>query len=245
MTDTHTDPKNEPHEDPANAAPVAGDVGLPAVLGHEVVAVRLVARGDAESDEPGRIEIVRWRGAQVYKPIPTDRLYVWARAGRVSFGSKSGRSVDLVLLGEPEMEGLKLGDPWPKTRHNPFEERHGNFANLVQGVTDDLKNVVTFPSSFPRMMKTSGERNRVLDALVGWCNREIPGIHTMRGWWRSAEGPDKTQVGGVLHKGLIGDHGWLPDTVGDRPEGWSPFRNDRNEAGGSARREPHEHASGA
>ena len=205
--------------------PEARRYGFPAVCGHEVVALRTVTREDWESSEPGRMQLLRWRkgsGALV-RDLPLNRLYVWARAGRISFGDAQGRTVDVVLLGEPETEGLKLGALWP-----PKHPSASTASNLAHGVVTDLKNTVTFPAAFPRMMRISGERNAVLDSIVAWCQREVPDIHIMRGWWRSSEGPSRTQVKGVLHKGLLGEPGWLPDTVGARPAGWSPFHNDRN-----------------
>ena len=226
----------------ADLGPEARRYGFPAVYGHEVCAIRTVAREDWDSSAPGRVELLRWRkgsGALV-RDLPLTRLYVWARAGRISFGDKGGRTVDMVLLGEPESEGLRLGSPWPTDHH-----RTSTASNLAHGVVTDMKNVVTFPSSFPRMMRVSGERNAVLDAMVAWCKREVPDIHIMRGWLRSSEGPSRHQVSGSIHKGLIGEPGWLPDTVGAHPTGWSPFHNDRNAHSGTARPNAHEHPSGA
>lgn len=237
---TPQDQASAPHE--AATGPEARRYGFPAVYGHEVCALRLVARGDEESSAPGRVELLRWRkgsGALV-RDVPVSRLYVWARAGRISFGDPGGLTVDLVLLGEPEAEGLHLGAPWPSAHH-----RTSAASNLAHGIVDDIKKTITFPASFPHMMRVSGERNAVLDALVAWCKREVPEIHIMRGWLRSSEGPTRHQVEGTIHKGLIGDHGWLPDTVGARPAGWSPFGNKRNAHSGTARPNSHEHPSGA
>jgi hypothetical protein len=224
-------------------APDARRYGFPVVYNHEVCALRTVAREDFESSAPGRVELLRWRpgaGALV-RDLPLVRLYVWARAGRVSFGGRDGRTVDLVLLGEPETEdGVLLGAAWPRDH-----DRTSTASNLKHGVVTDMKNAVTFPVSFPRMMRVSGERNAVLDALVGWCKREVPDIHIMRGWFRSSEGPTRHQVSGTLHKGLIGEPGWMPDTVGAHPAGWSPFHNDRNAQSDTSRRNAHEHPSGA
>ena len=222
--------------------PEARRYGFPAVYGHEVCALRTVAREDWDSSAPGRMELLRWRkgsGALV-RELPLMRLYVWARAGRISFGAADGRTVDVVLLGEPETEGLKLGAAWPPDHH-----RTSTASNIAHGVVSDLKNVATFPASFPRMMRTSGERNTVLDSIVAWCQREVPDIHIMRGWWRGSEGPTHHQISGTIHKGLIGEPGWLPDTVGAHPTGWSPFHNDRNAHSGTARPNAHEHPSGA
>ena len=190
-------------------APEARRYGFPAVLGNEIVAVSTVAREDWESSEPGHVCVIRWHdGGIASERMPDERLYVWARAGRAAFGEK-GRTVDLVLLGEHESEGLTLGATWPRDHSST-----SRVANIAHGAAEDLKNVVTFPSSFPRMMKTSGERNRVLDTLVGWCKREIPGIHVLRGWLRGAEGPDHHQVAALPHKGLIGDSRWLDTSPG-------------------------------
>lgn len=222
--------------------PEARRYGFPAVCGHEVCALRTSAREDSDSSAPGRMELLRWRegsGALV-RQLPLNRLYVWARAGRISFGAADGRTVDVVLLGESETEGLKLGAPWPPAHH-----RTSTATNIAHGVVSDLKNVVTFPASFPRMMRISGERNTVLDSIVAWCQREVPDIHIMRGWWRGSEGPTRHQVSGTMHKGLIGEPGWLPDTVGAHPAGWSPFHNDRNVYHGTSRPNAHEHPSGA
>ena len=226
----------------AHTAPEARRYGFPAVHGHEVCALRTVAREDGDSSAPGRMELLRWRkgsGALV-RELPLNRLYVWARAGRISFGAADGRTVDVVLLGEPETGGLRLGEPWP-TNH----DRTSTASNVAHGVVSDLKNAVTFPASFPRMMRVSGERNGVLDSIVAWCHREVPDVHIMRGWLRGSEGPSRHQVRGSLHKGLIGEPGWLPDTVGAHPTGWSPFHNDRNAHSGTPRPNAHEHPSGA
>jgi hypothetical protein len=246
MSDTQptSEPTRTTEQTAAEAAtgPEARRFGFPAVYAHEVCAVRTVAREEGDSSQPGRIQLLRWRkgaGALV-RDVPVSRLYVWARAGRLSFGDKAGKTVDLVLLGEPETEGLALGTPWPRT-HN----RTSTPSNLAHGLMEDLKNAVTFPASFPRMMRVSGERNAVLDALVGWCQRECPEAHVLRGWPRGSERPTRHQVSGLLQKGLLGEHGWLPDTVGAHPEGWSPFGNDRNAYSGTSRPSAHEHPSGA
>jgi hypothetical protein len=236
------DAPDAPDAHDADLGPEARRYGFPAVSGHEVCAIRTVAREDWDSSAPGRVELLRWRkgsGALV-RDLPLTRLYVWARAGRISFGDKGGRTVDLVLLGEPETEGLRLGSPWPADHH-----RTSTASNLAHGAVADVKNAVTFPASFPRMMRVSGERNAVLDAVVGWCKREVPDVHIMRGWLRGSEGPSRHQVSGSIHKGLIGEPGWLPDTVGAHPTGWSPFHNDRNAHSGTSRPNAHEHPSGA
>ena len=222
--------------------PEARRYGFPAVYGHEVCAVRTVAPEDGDSSAPARLELLRWRrgSGTLVRNLPLSRLYIWARAGRISFGTVDGRTVDLVMLGEPETEGLRLGATWP-----PHYDRTSTAANVAHGVVTDLKNALTFPASFPRMMRISGERNAVLDSIVAWCRREIPDIHIMRGWLRSSEGPSRHQVQGTIHKGLIGEPGWLPDTVGAHPAGWSPFRNDRNAWDRAARPNAHEHPPGA
>jgi hypothetical protein len=190
-------------------APEARRYGFPAVLGHEVVAVSCVAREDWESSEPGHVCVIRWHdGGIASDRMPDRRLYVWARAGRVAFGDEKG-TVDLVLLGEHEYEGLALGVTWPKDY-----SRTSRVTNIVHGAAEDLRNAVTFPASFPRMMRTSGERNKVLDTLVAWCKREIPGIHVLRGWLRGTEGPDNHQVPALPPKGQIGEHRWLDTTPG-------------------------------
>jgi hypothetical protein len=196
---------------------------------------------DTRQPDPGMNASSETNQGSLVRDLPVTRLYVWARAGRISFGGRDGRTVDLVLLGEPETEGgIPLGAPWP-----PDHDRTSTASNLRHGVATDLKNAVTFPVSFPRMMRVSGERNAVLDALVGWCKREVPDIHIMRGWFRGSEGPYREQVSGILHKGLLGEPGWLPDTVGAHPSGWSPFRNDRNAEDEASRPRSHEHPSGA
>ena len=116
---------------------------------------------------------------------------------------------------------------------------------MAHGFIHDLMNTITLPAIFPRMMKVSGERNEVLHAVVAWCKREVPDIHILYGWPRGSEGPSRHQVSGLMQKGLLGDHGWLPDTVGAHPEGWSPFGNDRNAHSGTTRPSAHEHPSGA
>ena len=221
--------------------PEARRYGFPVAYNHEVCALRFVVSGD-ESSAPSRVELLRWRkgSGTLVRRLPVSRLYVWARAGRISFGDQAGRTVDVVLLGERETAGLRIGAAWPPEHH-----RTSAASNLARGAVTDLKNAITFPSSFPRMMRISGERNAVLDAVVAWCKREFPEIHIMRGWWRSSEGPSPHQVSGVLHKGLLGEPGWLPDTVGAHPAGWSPFRNDRNAPEETARPNAHEHPSGA
>jgi hypothetical protein len=197
--------------DDIQKAPEARGYGHPAVLDHEVVAVVPVAREDWNLAGPGIVSVVRYRGQGICsEKLPTERLYVWARAGRVTFGDKEGRRmVDLVLLGDQEHEGLALGAPWP-----PDYQPAGGVSNVTHGAVKDLKNAVTFPISFPRMMKISGARNTVLDALVGFCKREIPDIHVLRGWWRGNEGPDAHQADALPHRGLLGRDGWLAGTQG-------------------------------
>src|SRR5260221_6544263 len=96
-------------------APEARKYGFPAVLGHEVVAVSGVAREDWDSTEPGHVCVIRWRnGGITSKRLPDERLYVWARAGRVTFAAADGARVDLTLLGEHEHEGVTLCTDWPR-----------------------------------------------------------------------------------------------------------------------------------
>lgn len=192
-------------------APEARSYGFPAVMDHEIVAVVPVSREDWNLAGPGIVTVVRYHGQGLAsEKLPTERLYMWARAGRLTFGDKEGhRMVDLVLLGEQEHQGLLLGAVWPADY-----QRAGGVANVTHGAVNDLKNAVTFPISFPRMMKVSGSRNTVLDSLVAFCKREIPDIHVLRGWWRGSEGPDRHQAEALPHKGLIGDHGWLAGTQG-------------------------------
>jgi hypothetical protein len=190
-------------------SPEARRYGFPAVNGHEVVAVSCVSREDWDHSEPGHVCLIRWHdGGITSEKLPSDRLYVWVRAGRVSFVANTGESVDLTLLGEHEYTGLGLGAPWP-SNHKP-----GTAANVAAGVAHDLKNTITFPTSFPRMMHTSNERNDVVDALVGWCQREMPDMHVLRGGPRSQDRPSAGQIPALPHKGLIGDHGWLDAPAG-------------------------------
>ena len=113
---------------------------LPRVSGHEVVAVSCVAHEDWDSSVPGHVCVIRYRhGAITTERVPSQRLHVWARAGRISFVSKTGETVNLTLLGEHEYEGgLTLGTPWPP------EHRDSKVANLAAGAAHDLKNAVTF-----------------------------------------------------------------------------------------------------
>lgn len=190
-------------------APEVRRYGFPAVLGHEVVAVSCVAREDGNSAEAGHICVIKWRhDAITSERVPSGRLHVWARAGRISFVAKTGEAVNVTLLGEHEYEGLQLGTPWPATH------RDSKVANVATGAAHDLKNTITFASAFPRMMRTSAERNAVADSVVGWCQREMPDIHVLRGWPRSADGPVGDQIPALSHKGLLGGHGWLETPPG-------------------------------
>ena len=97
--------------DDIQKAPEARSYGFPAVHDHEVVAVVPVAREDWNLAGPGIVSVVRYRDQGISsEKLPTERLYMWARAGRVTFGDHDGsRMVDLVLLGEQECQGLALG----------------------------------------------------------------------------------------------------------------------------------------
>src|SRR3954447_4706210 len=75
------------------SAPEARRYGFPAVYDHEVCAVRTVEGGEGEDGEPpppAEVQLLRWRKGSgvVVKDLPLERLYVWARAGRVSFGDQ-------------------------------------------------------------------------------------------------------------------------------------------------------------
>ena len=184
-------------------APEARKYGFPAVLGHEVVALSCVAREDWDSSEPGHVCVIHWRdGGIASERMPDERLYVWARAGRVTFAAADGSAVNLTMLGEHEHDGLMLGAPWPK-RHS-----RSRASNIVHGAVTDVKNAVTFPASFPRIIRTSGARNSMLDTLIGWCRREIPDLHILHGGLRGAERPDANQLPALPLKGLLGEPGW-------------------------------------
>lgn len=214
--------------DDIQKAPEARSYGFPAVVDHEVVAVVPVAREDWNLAGPGIVSVVRYHDQGISsEKLPTERLYMWARAGRVTFGDKAGtRMVDVVLLGDQECRGLVLGASWPQDH----QAEAGGMTKVTHGAVKDLKNAVTFPVSFPRMMKISGERNTVLDALVGFCKREIPDIHVLRGWWRGTEGPDKHQADALPHRGMIGHDGWLAGTQGVDASPAAPVLGDEADA---------------
>lgn len=188
------EPAPEPLEETRHVAhsELAADHGTPAVLGHRVVALSVVA-----GDEPLRL----CTEDAEYPLIPL-QAQVWARAGRLTVVTRDGSEHRLTLLGPDEAEGLRLGDHWP------VGEPHSVPKRAAVAAAHDVGNVLTFPAWLGRTTRRSGERNAAMHALVKRLRQASPDTRVYYGQTVGFAHATDEQQRPYDHRGIVGREGY-------------------------------------
>lgn len=181
------------------------DLTCPAVYEHEVVTLSCVA----QNSRPAHIDLIRHDTTHdTVRTLPTGRLYVGIRAGRMTFATREGTDlVGLTLLGDGEAAGLTLGDHWP-----PFgaPDHRGKAADALAKTAHAIAHTLN-PAAFFKAMRSSTERNEAMDTVLHWCRREMPDTHVLYNAQHGADRAAADQRPAGSRKGLIGAPGWDED----------------------------------
>ncbi len=201
MKSHDTDAAAKSH-DPGAAvhAPLAADLGIPAVLEHQVVAVEV---GPAHAP----VAIHRWSGDRVstlrFTPA---QAQVWARAGRLTLVTAEGVEFRLTVLAPQEVETAELGAHWP------LGEPENRTKRIATAVAHDVGDVLTLPAWLVRTVHRSGDRNRRLGRLVNRIREASPSTIVYDGQTFGPMHARPDQYHPYDHKGLVGHEGY-PDEL--------------------------------
>lgn len=194
-TTVRAHPKSE-HGEP----PPASDLGAPAVLDHQIVAVEV---GSAA----GPVAIHRWTGDQVCTQLLTPtQAQVWARAGRLTLATTAGEELALTMLAPEEATTATLGAHWP------LGEPESRAKRIAAAAAHDVGDVLTFPAWLARTAHRSGERNRQLDRMVHEIRAASPSTSVYYGQTFGHMHARPEQHHPYDHKGLVGREGY-PDEL--------------------------------
>lgn len=200
-TDVHSHPMIEHgHGDEHDAPPQASDLGAPAVLDHQVVAVEV---GSAA----GPVAIHRWTGGQVCTQLLTPtQAQVWARAGRLTLATSAGDELALTMLAPEEAPTATLGAHWP------LGEPESRTMRIASAAAHDVGDLLTFPAWLARTAHRSGERNRELARMVHQIREASPSTVVYYGQTFGHMHARPDQHHPYDHKGLVGREGY-PDEL--------------------------------
>lgn len=181
---------------PGDNRPFASDLGAPAILEHQVVAVEI---GSAASP----VAVHRWTGEQVSTLLMTPtQAQVWARAGRLTFATADGRELQLTILAPEEGATAVLGAHWP------LGEPDSRVRRIASAAAHDVGDVLTFPVWLARTAHLSGERNNQLGRLVNRIRTASPSTVVYYGQTFGHLHARPDQQHPYEHKGLVGREGW-------------------------------------
>lgn len=180
----------------AERPPRAAELGFPAVLEHELVAVTVTA-----SRTP--VTVHRWADGRV-RPDPMLPLHavVWARAGRVTLAGADDLVHRLTLLAEDEYGEHRIGEHWP------LGEPAGRARRVAAATLRDLGDVLTFPVWLARTSHISARRNLITKRFL----RELVAVSpdtVVQHNQTFGTPPDRPgQVRPYDHRGLVGHEGY-------------------------------------
>ena len=178
------------------ARPLASDLGVPAVLEHQVVAVEV---GSAASP----VALHSWNGEQVSTLLLTPtQAQVWARAGRLTLATAEGDELPLTVLAPEEGATAELGAHWP------LGEPDGRVRRIAAAAAHDVGDLLTFPAWLARTAHLSGERNTQLARLVHDIRTASPSTAVYYGQTFGQLHARPDQHHPYDHKGLVGHEGW-------------------------------------
>lgn len=180
----------------ADRPPRAADLGFPAVLDHELVAVAL-------ADPAAPVTIFRWAGdgPRALKLIPLD-AQVWARAGRVTLIGSDGAAHRLTLLAPDEYTDHRIGEHWP------LGEPEGRAKRVAAATLRDLGDVLTFPVWLAHTAHLSGERNTAAKRFLRDLAAASPGTVVQHNQTSGTPQSRPGQLRPYEHRGLIGKEGY-------------------------------------
>jgi hypothetical protein len=180
----------------AERPPRAAELGFPAVLEHELVAI-----GIADSATP--VTVTRWfdGGPQTAHMRPLHAV-VWARAGRVTLVGADDVSHRLTLLAEDEYGQHRIGEHWP------LGESESRTKRVAAATLRDLGDVLTFPVWLVHSANTSGERNVITKKFLRRLAAVSPDtvIHHNQTFGTPPARPG--QLRPYDHRGLVGQEGY-------------------------------------
>ncbi len=180
----------------ADERPLASDLGAPAVLEHQVVAVEV---GSAASP----VAVHEWNGKEVSTLLLTPtQAQVWARAGRLTLATAEGEELALTVLAPEEGATAALGAHWP------LGEPDSRVRRLASAAAHDVGDLLTFPAWLTRTAHLSGERNNQLGRLVQRIRAASPSTVVYYGQTFGHLHAKPDQHHPYDHKGLVGHEGW-------------------------------------
>lgn len=184
-------------EEARTEPPLAADLGTPAVLLNQVVALEV-------GSCPCPVGIHRWAGDGVSTILLTPtQAQVWARAGRLTLVSAEGDEYRLTVLAPEEGATATLGAHWP------LREASGRVRRIASAAAHDVGELLTFPAWLARTAHISGERNQQLARLVNRIRVGSPVTVVHYGQTFGHEHPaGPKQLHPYDHKGLVGHEGW-------------------------------------
>jgi hypothetical protein len=180
--------------------PRASDLGAPAVLDHQVVAVEV-------GSTAGPVAIHRWTGDRVGTQLLTPtQAQVWARAGRLTLVTSAGEELALTMLSPEEGATAALGAHWP------LGEPESRVLRVATAAAHDVGDLLTFPTWLARTAHRSGERNRQLARVVHEIRTASPSTVVYYGQTFGHMHARPDQHHPYDHKGLVGHEGY-PDEL--------------------------------
>lgn len=176
--------------------PLAADLGTPAILLNQVVALEI---GSCACP----VGIHRWTGNRVGSILLTPtHAQVWARAGRLTLISAEGDEYRLTVLAPEEGATATLGAHWP------LHEPSGRVRRIAAAAAHDVGDLLTFPAWLARTAHISGERNHELARLVNRIRMASPATVVHFGQTFGNEHARPNQSHPYDHKGLVGHEGY-------------------------------------
>jgi hypothetical protein len=171
---------------------LAADLGTPAVLEHQVVAL---------STPGGERPLVVHTADGDLDLVPLE-VQVWARAGRMTVVAQGGAELKFTVLCPEEHKDLELGERWP------LGEPEGAARRLASAAARDVADVVTFPAWLARTTKNSGQRNAAMHALVRRLRAASPETPVYVGQTYAFEHHHPERHHPYDHRGIVGHEGY-------------------------------------
>lgn len=179
-----------------NTGPEAAELGFPAVLEHELVAV-----GINSSATP--VTIHGWADGKAEETaLSPVNAHIWARAGRVTLVDSEGRMHRLTLLSKEEYAGHRVGEHWPTG------EPANRTKRVASAALHDLGDVLTFPVWLARTAHTSGARNAAMSEFVRKLAAASPATNVHRNQTFGTPTTQPDHLHPYDHRGLMGHEGY-------------------------------------
>jgi len=179
-----------------SGAPLAADLGAPAVLGNCTVALEIGAPS-------APVALHCWNGHEVETiPMSPTQAQVWARAGRLTLVNADGGEYRLTILAPKEGSNALLGAHWP------LKEPDNRVMRIASAAVHDVGDILFFPAWLARTAHVSGERNHELARIVLLIRKASPSTAVYYGQTFSHMHARPDQHHPYEHHGLVGHEGW-------------------------------------